>query len=106
MAKFKARIFTPEQIQLAKDNLLKSSNTSEQRMKARERMLALNEKKGIQVEVTDQITNTTTTYTSIRSAADALETDLKALSYNEKVQKDKGVVKVFKKYFIVKIIRS
>ena len=53
-------------------------------------MLKLNEAKGIKVEVTDLRTNETTTYNSLRLAAKALNTDLKALYYNEKIQKERG----------------
>jgi len=88
-------------------NHLKILNArEEQRTAARERMLALNINKGIKVEVTDERTNTTVTYSSISSAAEALNSDIKALKYNERVQKEKGVVKLFKKYYLVKILRS
>ena len=50
-------------------------------------MLKLNEAKGIRVEVTDLRTNEITVYNSIRKTAEALSTDLKALRYNEKIQK-------------------
>lgn len=63
-------------------------------------------KKGIKVEVTDVRTQITTTYTSIRKAAEGLSTDKKALQYNERVQKEKGEIKLFKKYYLVKIIRE
>lgn len=69
-------------------------------------MLVINEKKGIKVEVTDVRTQVTTTYISMRKAAEGLSTDLKSLMYNERVQKDKGEVKLFKKYYQVKIIRE
>lgn len=68
-------------------------------------MLAINENKGIKVEVTDVRTQITTTYTSIRKAAEGLGTDSKALQYNERVQREKGVIKLFKKYYLVKISR-
>jgi hypothetical protein len=68
-------------------------------------MVIINENKGIKVEVTDIRTQVTTTYTSIRKAAEALDTDLKALQYNEKIQIEKGITKLFKKYYQVNIIR-
>jgi hypothetical protein len=69
-------------------------------------MLAINENKGIKVEVTDVRTQRTTTYTSIRKAAEGLGTDLKALQYNESVQREKGETKLLKKYYQVNIIRQ
>jgi hypothetical protein len=41
----------------------------------------------------------------MRQAAEGLNTDLKALQYNERVQKEKGEIKLFKKYYKIKIIR-
>ena len=68
-------------------------------------MLEINVKKGIKVEVTDVRTQITTIYTSMRKAAEGLSTDLKALQYNERVQKEKEEIRLFKKYYQVTIIR-
>jgi len=68
-------------------------------------MLAIHEKKAIKVEVTDVRTQITTTYTSIRKAAEGLSTDFKALQNNERVQKEKGEIKLFKKYYQITIMR-
>lgn len=103
LIKLKARALTPEQLALAKENLMKGRNSEEQRMAARKRMLALNYTKGFKVEVTDNRTNTCTTYPSLRKAAEALSTDLKAIKYNQKVQKERGKVILFKKHYIIKI---
>lgn len=105
LAKFRARTYSPEQLVKLKENLSKT-NSEGQRAAARERMLKINEKKGIRVEVLDQDTNITRIYGSIREAAVALNSDKKALLYNEKVQKEKGIIKPFKKKFIVKILRD
>jgi hypothetical protein len=91
---------------MLKENRANFFNTEESRAKARERMLEINKRKGIQVEVLDLDTNITTTYGSIREAAVALNSDNKALLYNERVQKEKGIIKPFKKKFIVKIVRD
>lgn len=77
-----------------------------QKLRARERMLKLNEAKGIKVEVTDSRTNETTTYNSLRLAAKALNTDLKALYYNEKIQKERGKLIPFKNHYYLKIVRG
>ena len=106
IAKFKARLRTPEQTAKLQEHLAKHNASKEQRVKARERMLAINEKKAIKVEVTDVRTQITTTYTSMRKAAEGLSTDFKALQYNERVQKEKGEIKLFKKYYQITIIRE
>ena len=45
IAKFKARLRTPEQTAKLQEHLAKHNASKEQRVKARERMLAINEKK-------------------------------------------------------------
>ena len=100
------REFTPEHLNLLREHLAKHNASEEQRAKAKERMLAINEKKGIRVEVTDVRTQITTVYASVRKAADALGSDNKALMYNEKVQIEKGEIRLFKKYYQVKILRN
>jgi group I intron endonuclease len=106
LAKFKSRKFTLEQLALATENLLKASNSEEQRLAAKDRMIALNERKGYKVEVSDTRTNTTTTYPSLRKAAEGLITDLKALNYNQKIQIERKKVIPFKKYYIIKIFKD
>jgi hypothetical protein len=64
-------------------------NKSEKfKLEARERMLKLNEAKGIKVKVTDLRTNETTVYISLRLATKALSTDLKSIYYNVNLQKE------------------
>lgn len=106
ISKFKARLIKPEHLIALREHLSKHNVSEEQRAKAKERILALNEQKGIRVEVTDIRTQLTTIYTSIRKAADSLGSYNKALIYNEKVQKEKGEVKLFKKFYKIKIIRD
>lgn len=105
LAKFRARVFSAEHIAMLKEYQSKT-NSEEQRAKARERMLEINKKKGIRVEVLDLDTNIITVYGSIREAAVALNTDNKSLLYNERAQKEKGIIKPFKKKYIVKILRD
>jgi len=69
-------------------------------------MIKLNQAKGIKVEVTDLRTNEITMYNSLRKAAEALNTDLKALHYNEKIQKERDSIVPFKKHFTIKIKRD
>ena len=110
LAKFKERKFSPDHLKKLKARLtiLNKNQSEEQKLAARERMLKLNEAKGIRVEVTDLRTNEITVYNSIRKTAEALSTDLKALRYNEKIQKERGttVPPLFKKQYLVKIKRD
>ena len=57
---------------------------------------------GIEVEITDLETNITTTYASIRKAADAINSDIKSLSRWDKLQIEKGISTAYRnKYMIV-----
>lgn len=60
LAKLRARSFAPEHLTLLREHLSKHNASDEQRVKAKERMLAINEKKGIKVEVTNIRTQITT----------------------------------------------
>lgn len=105
IAKFKKRKFTIEHMDKFKAQLKKWNQSEEHKLRAKERMLKLNEAKGIKVEVTDLRTNETLTYNSLRKTAEALNTDLKALKYNEKIQEKRGKIIPFKKHYIIKIKR-
>lgn len=74
------------------------------KLDARERMLKLNEAKGIKVKVTDLRTNEATVYNSLRLAAKALSTDLKSIYYNENLQKERGTLVPFKTHYLLKIV--
>ena len=106
LAKFKERKFSPNQLEKLKAHLIELNQSEKQRLSARERMLKLNEGKGIKVEVTDLRTNETTVYNSLRKTAEVLSTDLKALRYNENIQKERGITVPFKKHYIIKIKRD
>jgi group I intron endonuclease len=107
LAKFKERKFSLDHLEKLRAHLtnLNKNQSEEQKFRARERILKLNEAKGIKVEVTDLRTNEITVYNSLRKTAEALSTDLKALRYNENVQKERGITVPFKKQYIVKIKR-
>lgn len=68
-------------------------------------MLKLNEAKGMQAEVLDTKTNKTTIYTSIRKAANAMGCAAITLRNAEKVFLEKGVERLIKGRFIVRIKR-
>uniref|UniRef100_UPI0030E0E404 hypothetical protein n=1 Tax=Dematophora necatrix TaxID=2751867 RepID=UPI0030E0E404 len=91
LAKFKERKLTPNHLEKLRAHLMILNQSEKLRSGARERMLKLNEAKGIKVEVTDIRTNETTIYKSLRDAAKALNTDLKAMHYNERIQKERGI---------------
>lgn len=97
LAKFRDRTLTEEQKAKLLDHLARHNSSEEQRAKSRERMLKINGTKGIQVEVTDIETKVTSIHGSIRKAAEALNTDSKAIRYNQKTQKP------FKGRYIIKI---
>ena len=105
LAILKERKFTPDHLDKLRAHIVSLNQSEEQRLRGRGRMLKINEAKGIKVEVTDIRTSETTIYNSIRSAAKALSTDLKAMHYNEKLQEERGTDVPFKKHFYLKIKR-
>jgi hypothetical protein len=72
----------------------------------REHLAELNAAKGILVEVTDLETGETKTSDFIRKAAEALNSHLSTLLNYEKIQKEKGYNKPFKKRYIINIKRA
>lgn len=106
MAKFKNRKLAADHLEKLRAHLTELNRTERQRLAARERILKINEKKGLKVEVTDLRTNETLIYNSLRKTAEALNTDLKSLRYNENKQKERGTIVPFKKYFIITIHRD
>jgi group I intron endonuclease len=105
-AKFKTRKLAADQLEKLRAHLTELNRTERQKLAARERMLKINEAKGLKVEVIDLRTNETLIYNSLRKTAEALNTDLKALRYNENKQKERGTIVPFKKYFIITINRD
>lgn len=105
MAKLRAREYSAEHLSILKDNV-KFLNSEEQRAAARDRMLIINKEKGIKVEVLDTETNVTTTYDSIRKAAEALGCAKNAIHCYEKQQLKTGVVKLLKGRYIINISRA
>jgi len=66
----------------------------------------MNAEKGIKVGVLDINTNVTTTYDSIRKAAEAIGCAKYAISFNEKQQVKTGVIKALKGKYIISIVRD
>lgn len=63
-------------------------------------------KPGIEVEITDLDTKVTTTYESIRKAANAINSDIKSLSRREKSQLEKGINTPYRGRYIIVFKRS
>jgi len=86
---------------------LKIHNSSpEQREKSRVRLLEYNKSKGQRVEVLDTISNETTLYFSIRQAAEAIGCVHGTILLADKAFKEKGVSKLLKKRYQVKILND
>lgn len=61
---------------------------------------------GILVEILDIETDITTTFNSIRSAADSIGSDIKTILRREKSQLAKGINTPYRKRYIINIKRS
>lgn len=101
----KARQFSEEHKAKLKEHLTRHNASEEQRAKARERILSINEGKGVSVEVLDLETQNTTTYISLRKAAEAIGCTHGAILLAEKRFLEKGINRPLKKRYIVKIDR-
>lgn len=80
-----------------KEHLNKHNASDEQRAKARERMLKINEDKGIGIEVFDMVTGLTAVYSSIRQAALAIGCSHSSIILARKAFVNKGVETLVKK---------
>lgn len=105
LVKFRAREYSPEHLAILRENV-KFLNSEEQRVKARERILEINRKKGVSVKVLDQENNTTVTYDSIREAAVAMGCQKNAIHFYEKQQLKTGEIKLLKGRYIITVMRS
>jgi hypothetical protein len=84
-----------------KEHLKKHNASGEQRVKARARMLLINENKGTNTEVFDTVTGLTTTYSSIRQAANAIGCSPSTIA--KKVSVNKGIEVLVKKRYKIKV---
>lgn len=105
-AKFKARVFSEEYKAKQKDHLARHNKSEEQRAKAKERILKINEGKGILVEVLDLETQKTKSYPSIRKAAEAIGCSHGAILLAENRFLEKGINRPIKKRYLLKIERG
>jgi group I intron endonuclease len=106
LAKFKARSFTPEQKANNLEHLKIHNSSPEQREKSRERLLEYNKSKGQVVEVLDTISNETTLYSTILQAAEAIGCVHGTILLADKAFKEKGVSRLLKKRYVVKILKD
>lgn len=60
---------------------------------------------GIEVEITDLETKITTTYESIRKAANAIDSDIKSITRREKSQSEKGINTPYRNRYVIVIKR-
>ena len=102
MAKLRARKPSAEQIEKLRERNIEYNARQETKAKARVRMLEINEKKGIRVEVIDTETKETRSYSSIREAARVIGCEHITILRAEKVLKEKGIDKLINERFIVK----
>lgn len=105
LAKLRGRKLSPEHIVKLKKHLTNHNSTEEQRTKARARMLKINEAKGLAIEVFDTVTKETIIYSSIRKAAYAIGSAHTTLREAEKLFLEKGIQRLIKARFMVKISR-
>jgi group I intron endonuclease len=106
LAKFKARSLTPEQKANSLVHLKLHNSSPEQREKYRKRILEYNNSKGQRVELLDTISNETTLYTTIRQAAKAIGCVHGTILLADKAFKEKGVSRLVKKIYRVKIVKD
>lgn len=105
IAKIKNHKFTSEQLANLKEHLSKHNASDEQRAKARVRMLKINEHKRMGTEVLDTVTGLTTTYSSIRQAADAIGCSHSSIVLARKAFANKGIEVLVKKRYKVKVTK-
>lgn len=106
LAKFRARILTPEHKAKLKKHLASISASKEHSERSRKRMLKINELKGNPVEVFDVKTNKTSVYTSIRQAAEAIGCVHGTILLADKTLREKGINRLVKKRYLIKIIKG
>jgi group I intron endonuclease len=94
---------------IGKMRAAKLGKTHTEETRAKLRAAALNREKpavpGIRVEITDLQTKLTTTYDSIRKAADAINSDIKTILNREKSQLTKGINTPYRGRYMIVIKR-
>ena len=106
LAKFKGRKHSKQVIVKIREHLAKHNSSKEQRTKARKRMIKINERKGVSVEVFDLETKVTKIYDSILKASKAIGCVHRSILLAEKAFLDKGINRPIKKKYLVKVMRK
>jgi group I intron endonuclease len=106
IVKFKKRIFTIEQKTKLLAHLNLHNSSKEQREKSGKRLLEYNRSKSSSVEVIDTLNNVISLYTSIRQAGEAIGCVHGTLILADKAFKEKGVSRLIKKRYLVKILKD
>jgi group I intron endonuclease len=88
------------------ENITKLNSNPEQQAKSRERIIRYNLTKSIKVEVLDLETNLTSTYDSIRKAAEALNCAKNSIHYFEKQKLEKGINSPLRGRYLITVIRN
>lgn len=94
LAKLRGRKLSSEHLIKLREHLIKHNSSDEQRIKARARMLKINESKGMSVEVLDSVTKETAKYSSLRQAALAIGCSHKSVSEARKKFLHEGIEKL------------
>lgn len=63
-------------------------------------------KPGMEVEITDLISRSTSVYSSIREAAKSIDSDIKTILRREKLQLEKGISTPYRNKYIITINRN
>lgn len=99
-----------ETIEKRKISIKKRLSIPENLKKIRAQILEVNARKGVKVEVIDDLTNENFTYSSIRKAAMALNTNIKTLYLREKTHKKNSITTelpfLYRGRYQIKIIRN
>lgn len=105
LAKLTGRKLSLVHLTKLRKHLTQHNASDEQRIKARARMLKLNEAKGMKIEVLDTVTKEITTYNSIRQAAAAIGCTPPNVRGALKAFSEKGTERLIKQRFIVKKVK-
>lgn len=103
LAKFKNRVMTAKHKALLVKHLKKLANTEEHKERGRLQMIKLNKLKGFSIQVIDTKTQETTIYPSLREAARTIGCSHCSISYVIKNFPEKGVNKLLKKRYFIKV---
>lgn len=97
--------WTEEQKSKNLDHLKIHNASEDQKEKSRQRLIKINESKGVPIEILDTKTNEVSLYSSIRQAAEALGCVHGTILLAERNLKKEGISKLIKKRYLLKTVR-